>query len=185
VTGSRHTLLQRFVLDVVPRFPQVAGEAIQRAAYDAGEEPRPANAELEAYYVLCDYARGLAARALRRIGLGDYANCLDRTRVLGVDGAIEVGLTISTALTVLEQEAFPSGLEPFVRAAQTVLYETRKAVEVAVEVDDPEAECQNLRVGTAASARAFAAARVFLASPADEAREVAQAMRSATLIRVR
>jgi len=121
VTGSRHTLLQRFVLDVVPRFPQVAGEAIQRAAYDAGEEPRPAYEELEAYYALCDYARGLAARALRRIGLVDYANFLDRTRVIGVDGTIEVGLTIGTALTVLEREAFPSGLEPFVRAAQTVL----------------------------------------------------------------
>jgi hypothetical protein len=39
-------------LDVVLRFPQVAGEAIQRAAYDASEEPRPAYEELEAYYAL-------------------------------------------------------------------------------------------------------------------------------------
>ena len=56
---------------------------------------------------------------------------------------------------------------------------------IAVEVDDPEVERQNLRVGTAASAPAFVAARVFVASPADEAREIAQAMRSVPLARVR
>ncbi len=102
-----------------------------------------------------------------------------RTRVLGIDGAIEVGLTMETALTVLEQEAFPSGLEPFVRAARTVLYEAHKSLGIALATDDPEAERQNLLAGTEAVARAFVAARVFLASPADDARETAAAMRAA------
>ncbi len=109
----------------------------------------------------------------------NYANFMDRARVLGVDGAIEVGTTMETALAVLEQEAFPSGLEPFVLAARTVLCEARKSLDIAVATDDPEAERQNLRAGTEAAARAFVAARVFLASPADDARETAAAMRAA------
>lgn len=176
---SRYTLLQGFVLDVTHQFRDAAGEAVQRVAYDADEATRPAHAELETYYALCDRARGWACAGLRRIGLVNYANFMDRARVLGVDGAIEVGTTMETALAVLEQEAFPSGLEPFVLAARTVLCEARKSLDIAVATDDPEAERQNLRAGTEAAARAFVAARVFLASPADDARETAAAMRAA------
>jgi hypothetical protein len=182
MTGSRQTLLQRFVLDAAPRFTKAGEEAIHRAAYAADEAPRSAHVELEAYYALCDCARGWAILGLRRIRLVDYANFLDRTRILSVDGAIEAGMTISTALSALESEPFVSGLEPFVRSTQTVLHEVHKSLDIAVATDDPEAERPNLRAGTAAAARAFVAARLFLTSPADAARETAQAMRSAAAL---
>jgi hypothetical protein len=179
VTGSRQTLSQRFVLDVVSRLPKGAGEEVLRLAYVAGETPRPAFTELEGYYRLCDRAKDWPSIGLSRLGLVDYANFLSRTRVLGVDGALAAELTLETTFRVLDTESFPTVLEPIARNARTAVYEARKAINFAVETTDPQIEHQNLRFGTEAASRAFVAAWGFFGSAPAEARTTVQAMLAA------
>ena len=178
IVGSRHTLAQRFALGVAERLPSGAKEQVLHAAYDAAEAPRAPYEEQESYYRLCDRAKSWASPGLRRLGLVDYANFLDRTRVLHVDGAVEADCTLGTTLTVLQEESSATILIPFVRSTTTALHEARKAVTIAVETNDPDAEHEALRIGTAAASRGLVAAWPLLGSAPAEAGATVRSMRA-------
>jgi hypothetical protein len=178
IVASRHTLAQRFALGVAERFGMGVQEQVLREAYDAAEKPRALHAEQESYYRLCDRAKGWGSPGLRRIGLVDYANFLDHTRVLHVDGAVEAYCTLGTTVAILERESFPTSLAPFVRCTTTALHEAHKAVTIAVETSDPDAERESLRIGTAAASRGLVAAWPLLGSVSAETGVTVRAMRA-------
>lgn len=179
MTGARHTLAQRFALEVVlGRLSPELGKLVLRAAYDPGEAPRSAVQEHVSYHRLCDRTREWSAAALRKVRLSDLADLLERTRVLGVDGAVAAEQTLRTARMVLDAEQFPDALGPLLDSARKVVLETQKVMSVAVHAGDLDAEPQQLRIGTAAASRAFVAARGFIGNAPAEARTTVEAMRS-------
>jgi hypothetical protein len=169
---------QRFVREVAEMLRPGAGSAVMRAAYDAGEVPRSAPLELAAYYGLADRATGWAGAALRKLGLSDYADFLAARPIVDAYGADEAEQVLRNARFILENERFPVVYDAFLLKARTTLAETQKVVNLAARIQDPQEERQQVRLGTAAAARAFVAAWGFFGSAPEEARATAQAMRA-------
>jgi hypothetical protein len=141
--------------------------------------PHHPAAELEGYYRLCDCTTAWSGAALRKVGLMDYATFLDQARGGGTDGAIAAEQTLRTARSVLDQEPFADATDQtLLQAARKTLLETQKALSVATRVEDPRAERQALRAGTAAASRAFVAARGFIGTAPAQAQATVAAMRA-------
>ncbi len=176
--ASRQTLPQLFALEAAKGLPKGVDEAVIRVAYSGGEEPRHPSAELNGYYKLCDCAIAWSGAALRKVGLVDYATFLDQAGG-GADGAIAAEQTLRTARLVLDKEPFADAPDQtLLQAARKTLLEAQKAVSVAARVEDPRAEHQTLRAGTAAASRAFVAAHGFLGSAPAQAQATVAAMRA-------